>query len=74
MNPNLESTEPTAADYRALIDKFNEAARAYNSGEIGFLSFRELIAEIDGQTRSLNLLRKLHRTLRSLTRQRKNNS
>lgn len=72
MNPNPETSEPTAADYRALIDRFNEAARAHNSGEIDFLGFRSLIAQIDEETRSLNLLRKLHRTCRSLSRYDKN--
>jgi hypothetical protein len=71
MNSNPEIPEPTAADYRALIDRFNAAARAHNSGEIDFPAFRSLIAQIDEQSRYLNLLRKLHRTCQRVERDKK---
>ena len=69
MNQNTETPGPTAAHYRALIDRFNEAARAHASGEIDFPAFRGLIAQIDQESRSLNLLRTLNRTLRTVLRQ-----
>lgn len=71
MNPERETPlarEPAAADYRALLGRFYEAARAYNSGEIDFAALRRLIAQIEDETRMLNFLRKLHGTCRSLSR------
>ena len=58
--------DPSAAGYRALIDRFNAAQHAHNSGQIDFYSFREAVLEIDEQSRFLNLLRKLHRAHRAV--------
>ena len=71
MSPNQENIAPTAADYRALIDRFNAAARAHNSGEIDFPSFRQLVSQIEDETRILNFRRKLQRASRSTARQEK---
>jgi hypothetical protein len=71
MNPNPENIAPTAADYRALIDRFNTAAHAHNSGEIDFPSFRQLIAQIEDETRILTFRRKLERAYRSIARDQK---
>ena len=71
MNPYQENSTPTAVDYRALIDRFNAAARAHNSGEIDFSSFRQLVTQIEDETRILNFRRKLERTARNIARQKK---
>jgi hypothetical protein len=71
MSPNHDVLKPAAADYRALIDRFNTAARAHNSGEIDFPSFRSLIAQIEEETRILNFRRKLERASRSIAREEK---
>jgi len=64
MSSDLESLLPTQADYRALIDRFNAASRAHNSGEIDFPAFRLLVAQIEQETRILDFRRKLERTCR----------
>ena len=72
MEQNSESPlppQPTAADYRALLGRFNDAARAHNSGQIDFPAFRQCIAQIEDETRMLNFLRKLHSTCRGISRQ-----
>lgn len=69
MNPDTEIAlppEPTAVDYRGLLARFNNAIRAYNSGEIDFSAFRRHVARIEDETRVLNFLRKLHSTHRGI--------
>jgi hypothetical protein len=69
MSPNQDALKPTAADYRALVDRFNTAAQAHNSGEIDFSSFRLLVAQIEDETRILNFRRKLERASRDIARE-----
>ena len=41
---------PSAADYKAPLDRSTAAAQAYSEGEIDFRTFRERVTEIDEQT------------------------
>lgn len=57
---------PSAADYQALVDLFNQASRALASSEIDFPAFQKRIAEIDERTRALDLISRLSRKTQSL--------
>ena len=59
-------TPPSASDYKALVELFNQSSRALANREIDFPTFQRRIAEIDERTRALDLLSRLSRKAQSL--------
>ena len=58
--------QPTAADYRTFIDHIYENLRAFANHEIDDKAFRRRLNELEAESRSLNLIAKLHRLAEQL--------
>lgn len=71
---NQPATPPSAADYQALIGRLTAAVQSHAAAEIDAPTFRQRIAEIQAETRTLDLLRKLHRATQRLAAQEQNAS
>jgi hypothetical protein len=56
------TTNPSAPLYQLLIDRTSAALQSFAAGEIDLPAFRRQIDGIDAETRTLDLLLKLHRT------------
>ncbi len=53
---------PSAAHYKFLVDRTTQAIKSLAAGEIDARTFRQRIDGIQAETRTLDFLRKLHRT------------
>ena len=52
---------PTAADYRSLVKHIYENLRAFANREIDDKHFRARLNELEAESRSLNLIARIHR-------------
>jgi hypothetical protein len=63
------STPPSAANYQALVDRAAAALQSREAGQIDIFAFRQIVYEIDEESRTLQLLHRLHRMRQRLAAQ-----